>query len=444
MSELFSSELACPEVEWSELPFSELTGYAFADPELNPMSCFLTPVPKFASPISAQSNQHYFQLDHLAWWEAAIWECIPYMNIPRLPPELTDRIINFVGSDPRFYITEKSTVTVYSCALVCRTWLPASVYRLYSQDYLKIDIGLFEALVRASRASKPAWVYQFPLVLGRMFSALQELCIQGLEWGKVVIHPRTLLISFGQFGRVTKMQLRNCTFRNFCQFRHLICALPRLRTLNVLYSRLERCETSPITHAASPFPTFTCLVVKTGDDETQLALSSALFGWLTLTPASIHRLQRLDTFLYDQILSPLRNLLMHAGTSLEDLDLDFGAATASNVQHLDILGHCTVLHNLTLQWVLGISLAEILRIISPNCRLQKLDISMQPREVDCKWESAARIVDELQFLTLREFKLGVNGKDFAEEEKRHILGCFDALRRRGVDFRLFFDGDLYQ
>ncbi|GBE85369.1 hypothetical protein SCP_0705560 [Sparassis crispa] len=68
---------------------------------------------------------------------------------------------------------------------------------------------------------------------------------------------------------------------------------------------------------------------------------------------------------------------------------------------------------------------------------------MQPREVDCKWESAARIVDELQFLTLREFKLGVNGKDFAEEEKRHILGCFDALRRRGVDFRLFFDGDLY-
>ncbi|GBE85368.1 hypothetical protein SCP_0705550 [Sparassis crispa] len=85
MSELFSSELACPEVEWSELPFSELTGYAFADPELNPMSCFLTPVPKFASPISAQSNQHYFQLDHLAWWEAAIWECIPVRHLDPTP-----------------------------------------------------------------------------------------------------------------------------------------------------------------------------------------------------------------------------------------------------------------------------------------------------------------------------------------------------------------------
>ncbi|GBE85357.1 hypothetical protein SCP_0705440 [Sparassis crispa] len=63
---------------------------------------------------------------------------------------------------------------------------------------------------------------------------------------------------------------------------------------------------------------------------------------------------------------------------------------------------------------------------------------MMPREVDCEWESAARIMDEQQFLTLREFRLDVRGKDLAEEEKRRISDCFDALRRRGVKVMLSF------
>ncbi|GBE85355.1 hypothetical protein SCP_0705420 [Sparassis crispa] len=106
------------------------------------------------------------------------------------------------------------------------------------------------------------------------------------------------------------------------------------------------------------------------------------------------------------------------------------------VQDLNI-GHCTALRNLDLLQVHGISLAEILRIISPNCHLHKLDIFMIPGEVDCEWESAARILDEPQFLTLREFRLDV--REIVEEGKRRISDCFDALRRRGVDFRLFFD-----
>ncbi|GBE85411.1 hypothetical protein SCP_0705980 [Sparassis crispa] len=134
---------------------------------------------------------------------------------------------------------------------------------------------------------------------------------------------------------------------------------------------------------------------------------------------------------------------MHAGTSLEDLDLGLRAATASAVRHLNI-GHCTALRKLTLRWVPDISLAEILRIISPNCRLHKLDILMWPGEVDCEWESAAHILDEQRFLTLREFRLNVQFVEIAEEEKRRISDCFAALRRRGVKFRLFFNGQQYR
>ncbi|KAL6303127.1 hypothetical protein BKA93DRAFT_361567 [Sparassis latifolia] len=366
LSELTLPEVTSPEVAWSELPFPELPAYEFGYPEFNPMSSSLpeTALPEFASPIS---HWRYNQRDRFTWWKAAIWECRPYTNIPRLPPELTDRIISFAGDNPNFSITKQRML--YNCALVCHAWLPASLYQLFSQDLLGINTNSFEALVRASRTpsyhsaaalrvvraitlidAQPTWVYRFPLVLGQMFSAVQELCIQYLKWGKVVIHPYTLLIGFGQFGCVTKVELRNCTFRNFCQFRHLICALPRLQILRVVDSALKRCETLPTAHAASPFPAFTRLVVKTGDDETQLALSSALFGWLTLMPASIHCLQKLETFLKRHILSSLRNFLMHAGTSLEDLNSDFYYATESDVQDLNI-GQCTALHKLTLRRV---------------------------------------------------------------------------------------------
>ncbi|GBE85393.1 hypothetical protein SCP_0705800 [Sparassis crispa] len=127
---------------------------------------------------------------------------------------------------------------------------------------------------------------------------------------------------------------------------------------------------------------------------------------------------------------------MHAGTSLEDLELHLVyPTTAFNVQDLNI-GQCTALRDLTFRVAQSISLAEILRMISPNCRLHKLDILMVPGEVDCEWESAACLLDEQQFLTLREFRLDVSGDEVAEEEKRRISDRFDALHRRGVDVKL--------
>ncbi|KAL6303100.1 hypothetical protein BKA93DRAFT_855863 [Sparassis latifolia] len=108
------------------------------------------------------------------------------------------------------------------------------------------------------------------------------------------------------------------------------------------------------------------------------------------------------------------------------------------VHHLNT-DNCTALRNLTLKLVTGISLAETLRIISPNCRLHRLIIEIVPDGADCEWESAARILDEQQFLTLREFMLEVlRDEGFAEEEKWRISDCLNALRRRGVKVMLSF------
>ncbi|GBE85410.1 hypothetical protein SCP_0705970 [Sparassis crispa] len=194
MSEVTSSELASPELLWSELPLPELVPYETACLELNLMSSHLSKdgLPKFASPI----KKGYSRMDDRGRWEAAIWECIPYTKIPRLPPELTDLIIDFVGGDPDPDTTKQKIL--YNCAL----------------DLLYINTNFFKALVRASRTpsypyaaalravqviilcdAEPTWVHQFPLILGRMFSAVQELHIKDLHWDKVVIHPRTLLVA---------------------------------------------------------------------------------------------------------------------------------------------------------------------------------------------------------------------------------------------------------
>ncbi|KAL6303122.1 hypothetical protein BKA93DRAFT_789321 [Sparassis latifolia] len=157
-----------------------------------------------------------------------------------------DYIIDFVGGKPDFSFPDRQTL--YSCALVCRAWFPASRYRLYGSRQTVQSSKHFEALVRASRIlhmacslrsvrklhledSKPAWVHQLPFVLGQVFSAVQELHIQYIRWDAVVMHRHVLLIGFTQFGCITKLTLSDCTFRNFCQFRHLICALPRLQML---------------------------------------------------------------------------------------------------------------------------------------------------------------------------------------------------------------------
>ncbi|GBE85387.1 hypothetical protein SCP_0705740 [Sparassis crispa] len=116
-SEFASPALTSPELTWSELPFPKLPSYEFAYPEFNPMSSSLAEpaLPKFASPIQKDVHPRSMYKRYLEHWEAAIWECIPYIKIPRLPPELMDCILDFVGGKPDFSFPDQQTL--YSCAL---------------------------------------------------------------------------------------------------------------------------------------------------------------------------------------------------------------------------------------------------------------------------------------------------------------------------------------
>ncbi|KAH9915123.1 uncharacterized protein B0H18DRAFT_915170, partial [Fomitopsis serialis] len=63
----------------------------------------------------------------------------------RLPPELTDRIIDYLHTDVH---------SLCACALTCRTWLPAARYHRFRSVSVAHEEGIatFETLVASSPA----------------------------------------------------------------------------------------------------------------------------------------------------------------------------------------------------------------------------------------------------------------------------------------------------
>ncbi|GBE85588.1 hypothetical protein SCP_0801050 [Sparassis crispa] len=62
--------------------------------------------------------------------------------IPHLPPELSDRIIDFLWHDWK---------SLCSCAVVCRTWWHASRYHLFSSMRIS-RLSTLNAIAKAARS----------------------------------------------------------------------------------------------------------------------------------------------------------------------------------------------------------------------------------------------------------------------------------------------------
>ncbi|KAJ6585693.1 hypothetical protein B0H19DRAFT_854687, partial [Mycena capillaripes] len=54
-----------------------------------------------------------------------------------MPPELTDRIIDFLWD---------SQLDLRACSMVCRQWLPSSRHHLFESITVRPDIGFFTLL----------------------------------------------------------------------------------------------------------------------------------------------------------------------------------------------------------------------------------------------------------------------------------------------------------
>ncbi|GBE83714.1 hypothetical protein BKA93DRAFT_828548 [Sparassis latifolia] len=241
------------------------------------------------------------------------------------------------------------------------------------------------------------------------------------------MHPHTLLVGFAQFEFVTELVLSYCRFRNFRQFQHLICALPRLQVLTIggLSSRK-----APLPHnvMASQIPPLTHILFYNSDD---LPTASTLLKWLSCI-SSNPTLRSLYFDLRQGSISHMGDVLSAVGSSLEHLDLILDdSGSALDLQQLNVHG-CTALRKLTLRHTRGISLAGILRAIPSDTRIHEIVIFMTLGNAKGEWECASDILEEEQFRALSTFMLTINDRSLTEQEKCHVSDVFDVLRRRGV------------
>jgi len=155
----------------------------------------------------------------------------PSMKIPHFPPELTDRIIDYLYNDKR---------TLKACFRVSKAWLPRSRY--YYWQFVELDLKnyvTFEEVLRENPdlgflvktlkttvyffEEKPNWVDESLPRIARRLPAVEQLTLAGN--GTYRAAP------FHAFTSIRKLRVLDCEFTSVNEFIALLCHLPSLEDL---------------------------------------------------------------------------------------------------------------------------------------------------------------------------------------------------------------------
>lgn len=163
---------------------------------------------------------------------------------PRLPPELTDRVIDFLQYDLRALAT---------CALTCRAWLPRSRHHMFRQVRLHYRSGQsFEALL-AKRPELGMQVRELLTTVTRsehrptwVDEALPNIVLKLPNVTKVVLKGPGVYQSMplSNLLKLRELVLSSCDCLSVDEFASLVGSLPRLETIIIENARVS--ENTPI------------------------------------------------------------------------------------------------------------------------------------------------------------------------------------------------------
>ncbi|KAH9833960.1 uncharacterized protein C8Q71DRAFT_154337 [Rhodofomes roseus] len=167
---------------------------------------------------------------------------LPRRITDRIPIELIDIIISFLGDDRR---------TLRACMSVCRHWYGTSVRFFYS-DISLCSRRQFDQLVRISRQfpsvrtllhrtrslsispsdNDRSFFHATPLVLAPFCPNVESLTLQGCP-RREAYHSFKFAQSLHRFKRVTHLALRSFALGSIASLTRIICALPALTELEL-------------------------------------------------------------------------------------------------------------------------------------------------------------------------------------------------------------------
>lgn len=360
-----------------------------------------------------------------------------------LPPELTDRIVDFLWNDQG---------TLFSCALTSRGWLPASTFHLYAQINVKSKESL-DGIIRASRSphisasfkrshtlnvripdyptiEERKWSHRVPAVLPRLCPNITSLHLHNITFWKASTEPDLFTIGCSQWKRVTHLSLSRAGFRNLLQLQRLLRAFSALDSLDIFIL------------TSDPSPT---LATNGPSQAKDPALRRISFG----AP-----MPRVSKWLLD---GPTKESLRHLELNLELGSTDDAArwvdATADRLQHLSVflnLGPWTEAHIVLLNIPKCVTLRSleiathkcdfdiVLRPLSSRSRIRSLRLITYSHDMQA-WGTLRDTLSLPQFSELQDVSFRVtldkvNTQDMFEKglQEEGFGELASALKSRGV------------
>ncbi|OCH95094.1 hypothetical protein OBBRIDRAFT_788559 [Obba rivulosa] len=215
-----------------------------------------------------------------------------------LPPEVTDRIIDYLWAD---------RASLRSCALTCRAWLPASRYHLFHtlriwsreafdslthKSCIPATAELFRFVQHLSirERSGPAFAHLVPPLLVSNLPKVTSMDIHKFSPEAIAPEPSFYTV-LGRFSQVTTLELHEVSFGPIHDTSMFLCSFPSLTHLTLHKCVIRR---GPFIIAQQAPPVRTLSLTSLAIGEMMLWVLSDLLQWLSVTPTA----QTLKVFVF--------------------------------------------------------------------------------------------------------------------------------------------------
>ncbi|KAH9950680.1 hypothetical protein B0H21DRAFT_505065 [Amylocystis lapponica] len=366
---------------------------------------------------------------------------------PKLPPDVTDRIIDFLWNEQK---------ALYCCALTCHGWLPCSRFHLFNGILTIKSRSAFFALVRTSQMShlepyfalvrtlvidescvpncrsapQRSFCHMLGPVLGHRLAELKDLSIQSVDWSTIPVHW-SFQIGLTLMPNINTLMLKDCTFSTSRDIQRLVCSLPYLIELTLHNVRTERHLPSGPQHgSASPgsgYPSGLCSLKLIGQNDNRVV------DWI-LSPHAPHPVEVLHVDYCTPQVPTVQNYIRSRGGSLKLASRSSHNRTSSQDYLQPTVASCDNMHPITLLTSLRRSSPEVLlgllSQIPPNAHLRHLVIGCTvDSNLKSDWSTVETLLSSDRLCDLETvccfFHLGdlqrIYGPDLRQRECRQRL-----------------------